>query len=130
MKKTLTLLVALVACGIFTHFLFADTGSEGATRIERGMYTQTRVVAVVDSAAVEMFPPTRKRADGMCKNYSSFTVFIGSAAAGVTLRDIGLPLGASEYFRIDGSMTGDIYVIGAAGGTNMQMRCFEGLSYQ
>ena len=130
MKKTLILAAAFIIGGIFTSYTIADTGAEAAARIERGAYIKSRVVVVSTSAATELLPPTRKRADSICKNYSSYTIYLGSAAAGTTLTLTGLPLGASEYFKLDGSMTGALYGIGAAGGTNISFICLDGMSYQ
>jgi hypothetical protein len=106
MKKILTLVLGIVGFGMLFSFLSADTGHEGATRIERGSYVQTRRVTISDSAATAFITATNRRPDTMCKNYTAFTVFIGSAAAGTTLNLIGLPLGAGEYFKVDGSFTG------------------------
>lgn len=115
--------------GLFFNFTMADTGYEGATRIERGSYVATRVVNVSSSTATEILPATFKRPDSICKNVSAYTIYLGSAAAGVTLTDIGLPLGASEYFKIDGSMTGAIYGLAGAGAATSAVKfvCLDGL---
>lgn len=129
MKKILTLAVAVFATACYINFVSADTGHEGATRIERGSYVQTRVVSISSFTATEFIPASVKRPDSICKNVSAYTIHIGSAATGVILRDIGLPIGASEYFKIDGSLTGPVHALGADGvaATAVQVRCLDGL---
>jgi hypothetical protein len=127
MKKILFMVFAVGFTALFASFILADTGREGATRIERGSYPESRVVTIVDSAATLFMPPSVSRPDSLCKNFSSYTVYIGSNAAGTSLADIGLPVGASEYFRLDGSFTGSMYAIAEAGATNVKMRCLDTL---
>ena len=124
MNKIMYIVAALLFGMVLYGTSIADTGWEGATRIERGSYISTKRVEFTDSAATVFLSATVKRPDGICKNYSAYTVFIGSAAAGTSLRDIGLPVGASEYFKIDGSYTGEMSVIAEAGGSG-SMACLE-----
>jgi len=129
MKKILTVIAGIIIAGAFVGISPADTGHEGATRIERGSYVQTRAISISSSVATEFIPASFSRPDSLCKNVSAYTVHIGSAASGTVLRDIGLPIGASEYFRIDGSMTGSIHALGADGiaTSAIQIRCLDGL---
>ena len=129
MKKILTLICGLIITGLFFGFTMADTGWEGATRIERGSYVQTRSVTVSSFTATELIPASFSRPDSICKNVSSYTIYLGSAAAGVTLTAIGLPLGASEYFKLDGSMTGSLYGLAGAGSASGEVKfiCLDGL---
>ncbi len=129
MNKMLTLMCGAVIAACFVGIVVADTGHEGATRIERGSYIQSRAVAISSFTPTEFMPATVKRPDSLCKNVSAYTIHIGSAAAGVTLRTIGLPIGASEYFRIDGSMTGAISALGADGISSdaIEIRCLDGM---
>ena len=108
---------------------FADSGHEGATRIERGSYVQSRNVAISSFTPTEFIADSVKRPDSICKNVSAYTIHIGSAASGIILRDIGLPIGASEYFKIEGSMTGSISALGAdaIASSAINIRCLDGL---
>ena len=114
---------------LFSAVATADTGWEDAARIERGSYIETRLVTISTYAATEFMPASKKRPDSLCKNFSSFTIYLGSAAAGITLAgdSMGLPIGTSEYFRIDGSMTGSISAIAEPSGTNVKIICLDGL---
>lgn len=127
MKKIILTFMAVVVAGIFAGITVADTGYEGATRIERGSYVQSRAVAISSSSATLFLPPSKSRPDSLCKNYSAYTVFIGSNVAGTYLATIGLPVGASEYFKLDGSMTGPVYALGEGGSSGVEIRCLDGM---
>lgn len=126
MKKILFLFSII---GMLAVLAFADTGHESATRIERGSYIQSRSITLTTFTATEFIPASVKRPDSLCKNYSSYTVFIGSATTPATyLVTIGLPVGASEYFTLDGSMTGSISAIAEeAAGATAKIKCLDGL---
>ena len=128
--RTLLMVIVVMAISVICGSLMADTGWEGAQRIERGAYVQTRSITITTYTATEFMPSTVKRPDSLCKNYSDYTVFIGSATSPATyLITIGLPIGASEYFKLDGSMTGSIAAISeaAAGSATVKIKCLDGL---
>lgn len=127
MKKTLSLIAGILLAGAVYTLVNADTGREGATRIERGSYVESRSVAISTTGATEIVPPSNYRPDSLCKNFSSYTIYIGSAASGTYLSTIGLPVGASEYFRIDGSFTGSMSAIAEPDATNVKVKCLDGL---
>lgn len=121
-------LLAVAVMGLFGYLAYADTGHESAARIERGSYIQSRTITLTTFTAVEFMPASVKRPDSLCKNYSSYTVFIGSATTPATyLVTIGLPVGASEYFTLDGSMTGSISAIAEDTASNVKIKCLDGL---
>lgn len=105
----------------------ADTGFEAATRREVGSYVESRTVSVSSSAATALLTWNVKRPDSTCFNNSAYTVWLGSAATGTTLSNIGFPVLSSATFRLE-SMTGSVYGLAdnAAGGS-IDVRCFDGL---
>lgn len=127
MKKILFVIAAICFAGVFNTFVSADSGYEGATRIERGRYVQSRVVSISSFTATAFVPATVSRPDSICKNVSSFVVYVGSAAASDTLNVIGLPLGASEYLKLDGSFTGAMYATSAPGTSGVKIVCLDGM---
>lgn len=127
MKKTLSLIAGILLASAVYTLVNADTGREGATRIERGSYVESRVVDISTTGATAIIPPSNYRPDSLCKNFSSYTVYIGSAASGTYLNTIGLPVGASEYFKIDGSFTGSMSAIAEPSATNVKVICLDGL---
>src|SRR3990167_5537432 len=129
MNKILTLLCGLAIAAIGFTIVNANTGWEGATRIERGRYVESRSVAIDTFTATGVIFPSNKRPASLCKNFSSYTIYIGSGVAGISsyLTTIGLPIGASEYFKVDGSYTGTINTTAEAGATNVKIKSLDGL---
>ena len=124
------LVVALAA--IFQEPAKADTGSEGATRIERGSYAAMRKVAVSSTTGTALWSASRKRPDGLCYNNSSTTIWVGTVTAtmnGKLHSNIteGFPLLSSSTFRLDGSFTGALAATCDVEVTACELRCLDGL---
>lgn len=123
--------VGFAALGIgFDMKAQADTGKEAAVRIEVGSYVETRKITVSSSTLATLASASSKRPDLTCFNNTPYTLWIGSAAAGTTLPDVGFPILSSATFMI-GSMTGEVSGLldsasGAATYTG-DVRCFDGL---
>lgn len=116
---------------ILAGFLFAlvvganaQEGYEQIALIAKGSYPATYAFSVGTGANVALVPATRKRVDLTCRNYSAFTIFIGTNAATTTLTAIGFPILTNEVFEL-GAMSDTTYAL-ASGGT-ADTRCFEGL---
>lgn len=127
LDKTLKLFAcaALMAAGINVAYVGADTGHEGATRQEVGSYANTRLVVLSNSAATQIAASSTKRPDMTCFNNSSYTIWIGSNAAGASLQRIGFPVLSSATFRV-GALTGSLFAILDPGGSG-EVNCFDGL---
>lgn len=110
----------------------ADTGAEGATRIERGSYGDVRKVSVSSVAGTALWDASVKRPDSLCKNYSGSTLFIGTVT---TTQDNtvhsnilnGFPVAASDTFKLDGSFTGVLYGTADVEVASIDVRCLDGL---
>ena len=126
--KYLFLVFSLVAGAIAADLLVADTGWEGAVRVEVGSYAETRKVTVSSSTIATLTAASKSRPDVACFNNTPYTLWIGSAAAGVTLPDNGFPILSSATFRI-GALTGSVSGLldTAAGAYSGDVRCFDGL---
>lgn len=110
----------------------ADTGHEGATRIERGSYAGTRKVTGSSTAGTEFFAADVKRPDGLCINNTGSTVWIGttSATQHQTTHEnisIGIPVMSTQTFKLDGSYTGNLYFTCDIGVASCEFRCLDGL---
>jgi len=126
--------MALAWLALFGEFykLQADTGHEGATRIERGSYNNVRLVSGSSVAGTEFFGASTKRPDGICRNNTGSTVWIGtvSAAQYATVHSNignGFPVLSTETFKLDGSNTGAWYFTCEIGIAACEFRCLDGL---
>lgn len=126
----------LLAVGCFVSLVglkvYADTGHEGATRIERGSYNNTRLVSGSSATGTEFFAASVKRPDGICRNNSGSTVWIGTVTAAqrdTTHSNIlyGFPILSTETFKLDGSNTGAWYFTCNSGVSACEFRCLDGL---
>lgn len=110
----------------------ADTGSEGATRTERGSYVETRVLTVSSTTGTSLFAANTKRPDGMCFNNSAFTLYLGTTSATTenakheNIR-IGFPVTSSSTFRLDGSFTGGLFATADDKVASIEVKCIDGL---
>lgn len=133
LDRFLTCVVILCLASGAGHWLaMADTGHEGATRIERGSYNDIRKVSVSSTSGTELFPATVKRPDSLCRNNSGFSIYLGTTPGsqhGTTHMNIvnGFPVLSSETFRLDGSHTGVIYATAQEGQSSLDVRCLDGL---
>ena len=114
------------------NLLLADTGHEGATRIERGSYPEMRVVSISSTTGTNIFVANTKRPDGLCRNNSSVTVYVGTNTAtthGSYHANIvsGFPVLSSETFKLDGSFTGSLAATCDVGAASCEFRCLDGL---
>ena len=117
-----------LAASNLARIVYADTGTEGAQRIEVGSYAETRVILVSSSAATEITNGASvKRPDQTCRNNSAYTLWIGSNTTGTDLSRVGFPVISSETFKL-GALTGQVYGLAdsAAAGT-VNVRCWDGL---
>lgn len=117
-------MAGLILMELFAPYLRADTGNEGAVRREVGSYVESRVVTLSNSETTEILPASVKRPDATCFNNSAYTIFIGSNAAGTSLRVMGFPVLSSATFRLE-SMTGAVYAILDTSGAG-DVRCLDG----
>ena len=130
MKKVFTIFAVIVSLAVFQVYIHADTGPGDATRIERGSHFESGNVAVTTHTATAIFNNSFKRPDIMFKNFSSYTVYVGSWTTSADLFSYGYPLGSSETFRVDGNFIGSINgaVDGGAAG-NVNIRWIAGMVY-
>ncbi len=134
------ILFALVGAGVTMlgqqRALMADTGWDQATRQERGSYAAPRSINISSYTGTAIFSSSVKRPDGMCRNNSAFTIWIGTDVnagylvgdAGANIRN-GLPILSSETFSLGGQFTGTMAATAdnAAGGAAVNVRCLDGL---
>lgn len=112
----------------------ADTGHEGAVRIEQGSYGQMFKYSGSSIAGTAFVSDTVKRPDGMCRNNTATEVWIGTVSAtqrgsASFLHDninFGQFLKSSETFTLGGSFTGSWYFTCAPGISSCEVRCVEG----
>ena len=88
----------------------ADTGHEGATRIERGSYMETAVVTGSSITGTAFINSSVKRPDGAYFNNTASVIWLSTVTAThQTAHEafrIGFPIASSATFSLDGSMTG------------------------
>lgn len=114
---------------------WADTGHEGATRVEQGSYGAMYRYSGSSIAGTAFINPTTKRPDGVCRNNTGTEVWVGTVSAtqrgsASFLHDninFGQFVKASETFTLGGSFTGAWYFTCAPGVASCEMRCTEGL---
>lgn len=121
MKKNLVIAFLLGAIG--ASFAMAQVGYDLVAIIAKGSYPATTAFSVGTAANVAIVPANGKRADITCRNNSSFTLYIGTNAAGTSLTGVGFPVLANESFEL-GAMSGEVYGIGSGG--TVDVRCLEG----
>ena len=123
-----------LAFSVNEHAAMADTGHEGATRIEQGSYPQMFAYTGSSVAGTAFISATTKRPDGSCRNNTGTEVWIGTVSAtqrgsASFLHDninFGNFLKASETFTLGGSFTGAWYFTCAPTVATCEMRCSEG----
>ena len=64
--------------GAMINIAMADTGWDQAPRIERGHSFSVREVSLSSFTGTNIFPASQVRADGMCRNNSGFTIWVGT----------------------------------------------------
>lgn len=132
LDRFMLLLVATCLAGFaYVGLAVADTGHEGATRIEIGRSTDFRKVTGSSVTGTAIFSSAVNRPDGFCLNNTGTTVWIGSVTAtqnGTMHSNIanGMPIFSSGTYRLGGSMTGDAYLTCNAGVSTCEMRCNDG----
>lgn len=112
----------------------ADTGYEGATRVEQGSYSQMFKYTGSSIAGTGFISATTKRPDGSCRNNTGSEVWIGTVSAtqrgSISFQhdniNFGTFLKSSETFSLGGSFTGDWYFTCGMGVATCEMRCSEG----
>ncbi len=109
--------VALVKTGL------AQNGYDRIMMIARGSYAPTFAVSIGTSGSVLIDDANGKRVDETCRNNSSFTLYIGTNAAGTSLTSFGFPILANETFEL-GAFSDSLYGIGSGG--TVDVRCWEG----
>ena len=131
-EKIFLVVVGLCICADIIGKTWADSGYEAATRIERGSYIDIRVVSVSSTTGATLMSASVKRPDSICYNNSASTVFIGTTSAtmdAVTHSNItnGFPITSSATFKLDGSMSGNVYATADIGVASVNVRCIDGL---
>lgn len=110
--------------------VLADTGHEGATRVENGSYAETYIVTVDSTSGTALWSDSTSRPQGLCKVFGSNVVMIGTTSAsnftGVheNIR-IGFPLAGSDTIKT-GSYTGSLYGTSQSGVASAELRCLNG----
>lgn len=112
----------------------ADTGHEGAARVEQGSYGEMFKYTGSSIAGTAFISATTKRPDGACRNNTATEVWIGTVSAtqrgsASFLHDninFGNFLKSSETFALNGSFTGAWYFTCAPGVASCEVRCSEG----
>ena len=136
MEKNIERLVkaifAVCLIGLTGSLLMADTGREGATRIERGSYIETRSVDVSSTTGTALMAASTLRADSICRNNSASTVWIGTTSTTIENAihsniSLGFPVMSSETFKLDGQMTGVVYATSGQNLGTLNLRCIDGL---
>lgn len=113
------------ALGLFVEYGMADTGFEGATRIEKGSYSQTRSITMANNAPTVIAAASVKRPDILCFNNSAYTLWLSTGAAGTTAVNMGVPVLSSATFNL-GAFTGPVSGTLDASGVG-DVRCWDGL---
>lgn len=129
-----SLLLNLFATSVAPFVASADTGHEGAVRIEQGSYPNMFKYTGSSVAGTAFISATVKRPDGVCRNNTASEVWIGSVSAtqrgdGSFLHDninFGQFLKASETWTLGGSFTGAWYFTCAPTVATCEIRCSEG----
>lgn len=121
-----------IALAIGYNVSHADTGHEGATRKEIGSYADVRRVTGSSVAGTEFFSASIKRPDGSIVNNTASTIWIGtmSATQHNTMHDnirSGYPVTSTQPFKLDGSMTGNLYFTCDVGVASCEVRAIDGL---
>lgn len=124
-KFALFALIFLLPCAIK-----ADTGHEGALRLEAGRFGATAVVTGSSTTGTSFVDPRVTRPAGVYLNNTSFEIWIGTTSAtqnNTTHSNIGIgfPLLSSATFNL-GSFTGNWYFTCAPGQTSCEVRALEG----
>ena len=118
--------------GLMSSIGKADSGREAAARTERGSYIETRSVDVSSTTGTALFAASVLRPDGLCRNNSASTVWVGTTSATTNNAIhsnilIGFPVLSSETFKLDGQMTGVVYGTSGQGLGTLNLRCVDGL---
>lgn len=121
----------LVAVFLVTEAI-ADTGHEGATRVEVGRSVQTASVICSSNTGTSFISASVKRPDGMYFNNSASTIFIGTTTATQNSAPhpniyMGFPVLSSTTFSLGGSMTGAVACTCNVAVSACEIRSFEGL---
>ena len=115
------LILFLIAIGVY---VMADTGFEGATRVEVGSYSQTRAIAMNASNPTTIAAASVKRPDMTCVNNSANTLWLSTGAITTTAVQVGVPILSSATFKLGA-------FLGAVSGTLDSgvgdVRCWDGL---
>ena len=112
------------ALGLFIRYSQADTGHEGAQRVEVGSYGQTRAIVMSAAAPTVIAAASVKRPDSTCVNNSANTLWLSTGAAGTTGIFMGVPVASSATFKL-GAYTGAIS--GTLDSGVGDVRCWDGL---
>ena len=127
-------IVGLFAVGIIGPAI-ADTGADLATRIERGTYLAVRKVTADTVKGTALFESSNLRPDGMCRNVSGYTVYVGTVSAnegGASTHSNevnGFPVLHNETFRLNGGYRGALYATCNSATASCELRCLDGLVY-
>lgn len=128
MKHLILVAILALFCGSIAG---ADTGHEGATRVEIGSYIETAVVAGTSVTGTAFITASVKRPDGVYFNNTSTTIWIGTTTATAQTNHsnttIGFPVLSSATFRLSGSMTGTLAFTCSNGTGACEIRRLEGL---
>lgn len=121
-------LVVMALVGLGDRGAYADTGNNKAERVAVGSAPFGSEVWCASHTVTQLIPPRYNRPDSNCVNISSYTIYIGSQAAGRELvTGIGTPVVSSQSANF-GGLIGPVHC--TTGGTDGRgaFRCWEGLT--
>ncbi len=111
----------------------AEANYQMTTRNYVGSYIQTYVVSGSSDTGTAILTGNSKRADSMCFNNTSSTVWIGTTSTSIPMDEhsnieIGFPIISSATFSLGGAMTDLMYLTCNTGVSACELRCMEGLT--
>ena len=128
--------VGILAALLFIIAIFgstrADTGHEGAQRIEIGRSLSVNKIVGSSVTGTGMMSVAVNRPDGMYFNNTGSTIWIGTVSATIqsahTNVFMGFPVLASTTFKLGGSYTGNAYFTCNVGVANCEVRSLQTVS--
>ena len=113
MKKLMLLFSVLIPSTMWAWW------GNGQTK-ELGRFVETGAVTVSTSAVTALYTQSFENVTTDIFNNGSYAVYIGSNTS--TLYTTGFPILPNSTYTIDGQHTGIVYALGAAGGSDVNVR--------
>ena len=123
--------LAIIAIGVIVSFSQSSkAGGDYSTAqwVYKGNYTSTRQITVSSGSITNLFNWDGKRADSICYNNSTYTLWVGSATAPsiAVIQAKGFPIAAYSYFTINGALPGISVCTADATALTIDVRCMDG----